>query len=118
MPSDDLSNETLTCINDCGECAVVCEQTARHCLQMGGEHAGPEHQALMRDCAAICTLSVELMARSSTFAVQTCRLCAETCQACADGCERLANGDEAMQECAETCRACAASCERMAAAGV
>jgi len=112
------NHETQRCIKDCGECASICAQTAYHCLHLGGEHASPEHQGLLRDCAQICGVAVSFMARSSHHAVHICRECAEICAECADDCERLANGDSMMQQCAEVCRRCAQSCEKMAGAAV
>ncbi len=110
--------EMQQCIEDCGDCASTCAQTSHHCLHMGGEHAAPEHQGILRDCAQLCGVAVGFMARSSPRAAEICRMCAETCIECAADCDRLANGDPTMQRCAEVCRQCAKSCEHMASAGV
>ena len=104
------------CIEDCGDCAVICSKCAPHCLDMGGEHASREHQNAMHDCAAICGLAVAYMARGSAHAGHLCGVCAEVCRACAESCGRLAEGDEMMTECARTCERCARSCEAMAGA--
>ena len=66
MPHSMPSKDTLDCIKACGECASLCNQCSHHCLQMGGEHASPEHQGIMRDCAEICGLAACFMGRSST----------------------------------------------------
>jgi hypothetical protein len=108
----------LDCMRDCAECATICERCAHHCLTMGGDHASPRHQGIMRDCAEICALAVSFMARQSAHAGHLCRECAEICTACAESCEQLASGDRMMKDCAATCRRCAESCERMAGAGV
>jgi hypothetical protein len=42
--------------------------------------------ALDTDCAAICQLAAEAMARASEYATAFCRLCADICQACGDEC--------------------------------
>lgn len=118
MPHQMPSSEFLSCMKSCGECAVMCEQCSHHCLHMGGEHASPEHQGLLRDCAEICGLAACFLARSSHHAAHLCRECAEICNACAQSCERLGKGDTMMTECARVCRDCAESCERMAGAGV
>lgn len=110
------SKEMLACMKVCGECASMCNQCGHHCLQMGGPHASPEHQGLMRDCAEICGLAACFMGRSSHHAGPLCRECAEICNACAASCERLGGGDEMMARCAKVCRECAEACERMAAA--
>lgn len=112
------SPEVRDCMKACGECATACAQTAHHCLHIGGEHAGPEHQALLQDCKEICALAVDFMARASRHAGHLCSECAEICNACADDCDRMAHGDQMMQWCAQACRRCAQSCERMAAVRV
>jgi len=103
-----------SCIGACGECAVECERCADHCLGMGGEHAGRQHQTALRDCSAVCAAAVGFMARSSPHARHICGECAEVCTACAESCERLAGGDEVMTRCALACRRCAQECSAMA----
>lgn len=105
---------TDECMSECARCAALCARTAHHCLRMGGDHASLRHQGLLRDCAHICTVAVDFMARESEFAPAICRGCVEICTACARGCEAIHASDALMRRCAEACRACAASCERMA----
>lgn len=112
------SPEVQQCIKDCSDCAAICAQCSYHCLHMGGEHAGPEHQGVLQDCKQVCAMSVGFMARESRHAGHICRECAEICVACAESCERLGRSDPLMTQCAHVCRRCAASCERMAGAGV
>lgn len=102
------------CIQNCLECHRVCLECVPHCLDMGGEHAGREHQVLLQDCAEICQTSAVFMLRGSQFHARTCGVCAELCQVCGDQCGRMAGGDDHMTRCAEACRQCAASCWRMA----
>lgn len=114
MPHTMPSREMLDCMKDCMECAGACAQTIHHCLHLGGEHASPEHQGLLRDCEEICGLAASFMSRSSHHAAEVCRQCATICAECADDCARLANGEQLMSRCAEICRKCSRSCERMA----
>ncbi len=107
--------EVEQCIADCMDCARVCQETVRYCLQMGGNHTEPRLLTLLMDCAAMCELSESMMLRDSSFQVSICTLCTEVCQRCADSCERF-TGDAQMQRCADTCRRCAASCRRMVTA--
>lgn len=118
MPTDMSSREMLACVRDCSECASFCEQTSRHCMRMGGSHAGVEHQRLLQDCRQICSLAIDFMARASSYTGHVCRECAEIATACADDCTRLAGSDSLMLQCAAACRQCARSCEKMAAAFV
>jgi len=110
--------EYVLCMKECADCAALCARCAHHCLHMGAQHAAPEHQGLMRDCAEICALAASFMARSSPHAAHVCRECAEICNACAADCERLGETDQMMTQCASVCRQCAQACERMAAATV
>ena len=102
------------CLKDCMECYKSCTMMITHCLEMGGEHASPEHINLLKDCAEICKLSVDFMLRDSEFAAQLCKLCVEICAQCTKQCEQMAGDDEMMKACAETCRKCADACQEMA----
>ncbi len=101
----------LSCINACHECAVACEHCAASCL--GEPHVAKMVDCIRTDldCAALCRLAVELMARGSEFATQTCQLCAQACDRCAEICEQ--HTDEHCRACAAACRKCAAECRRM-----
>jgi hypothetical protein len=114
MPSKD----TLDCMKTCGECALMCAQCGHHCLHMGGQHASPEHQGIMQDCASICATAACFMSRNSHHAPRVCGECVDICMECAESCDKLAKGDAMMKECAELCRSCAKACEKMAGAAV
>jgi hypothetical protein len=111
--SQQISNHMRRCIQECQNCHSVCLETVRYCLQMGGEHASPNHIGLLLDCAEICQTSANFMLRMSDFHTRTCAVCAEVCERCAQDCARFDN-DSVMQQCAETCRSCAQSCREMA----
>jgi len=85
---------------------------------MGGAHASPEHQIIMRDCAEICGMAACFMARGSDHATHICKECVDICNECAESCDKLAKGDAMMKRCAEACRKCAKACEAMAGAAV
>ena len=118
MSQEMPSRETLDCMKLCGECGGMCLQCSFHCLHMGGQHASPEHQCLMHDCADICNTVACFMARNSQHAPHLCAECAEICNQCAAACDKLANGDPMMKQCADLCRKCAQACEKMAGAPV
>ena len=80
------------CIQECQNCHNVCTETIAHCLEMGGDHAEPNHIRLLLDCAEICQTSANFMLRMSEFHGQTCGVCAEVCERCAEDCERF--GDD------------------------
>ncbi|RPI93331.1 MAG: four-helix bundle copper-binding protein [Chloroflexi bacterium] len=102
------------CIEACQQCHDVCTTTVAHCLEMGGEHAAPDHIRMLLDCAEICQTSANFMIRMSDMHGSVCGVCAEICESCAEECERFGD-DKMMQECAQVCRSCAESCQEMAA---
>ena len=111
-----LSPEMQRCIDECLHCYSLCEQTAAHCLILGGRHAEPSHIRLLMDCADICRMAAGFMLRGSDYHGRICETCADVCRACAEDCERVDPTDQLMKECAAQCRSCADSCARMASA--
>lgn len=96
------------------DCYLACTKTINHCLEMGGEHASPDHINLLMDCAKICMLASDFAARGSNNHQKLCKLCADICRQCAQECENMADGNQAMLDCAEACRKCAETCDKMA----
>jgi hypothetical protein len=111
-----MDAEMEQCISNCMQCYRVCEQTMVHCLKKGGQHAAPDHIAVLADCAKICATSADFMIRSSRNHGQVCGVCAGICEQCATECQRMGD-DEQMRQCAEVCRQCGESCRQMAGAG-
>ncbi|HSF47902.1 MAG TPA: four-helix bundle copper-binding protein [Burkholderiales bacterium] len=68
---------------------------------------------LDRDCADICALAAQFMARDSSFARVVCALCADICEACGNECAKHQVAH--CQEYADACRRCAEECRTMAA---
>jgi hypothetical protein len=100
------------CMDACHDCHVTCLNMAmNNCLEAGGRHAQPQHMKIMMDCAQICAVTIDFMARGSEHHQHICRECAEICRACATSCEAL----DGMEECAAACNRCAEECEKMAA---
>lgn len=109
-----MGEEMRRCIQLCQDCHAHCIQLISHCLTVGGRHAAPAHIRLLMDCAQLCTVTADFMARASAFHDRTCSLCAELCRRCAESCEQIAADDPMVKQCAELCRRCAESCDRMA----
>lgn len=107
-----MSDDMQICIQNCNQCAQVCEQLIQHCLNKGGMHAAPKHIRTLQDCADACLVSAKFMIRQSDLHPRTCAVCADTCIACAVECERMSD-DEMMKFCADVCRRCADTCQRM-----
>lgn len=109
-----MNEEMHRCIQLCQDCHARCIQLIDHCVTAGGRHANPTHLRLLMDCAQLCTVTADFMARNSAFHDRTCALCAELCRRCAESCEQIAGDDQLVKQCAELCRRCAESCDRMA----
>jgi hypothetical protein len=114
---DTETRSVESCARLCHECQDECLTMMRPCLELGGRHAGPEHQTLLLDCAETCRLCENLIHRHSEHAAVMCRGCAEICRACAASCRDLAAGGEGgrHERCAETCKRCAEACEQVVA---
>jgi hypothetical protein len=106
-----FSRQTQEAIAALHNCHITCLSMATvHCLEMGGEHARPQHLRLMLDCAAICAFTADALGRKSQFHVPFALLCAQVCQTCADDCTRLQD----MDGCVTACRHCVAACQALA----
>jgi hypothetical protein len=84
-------------------------QTVTHCLQRGGYLAEGEHVRLLLDCADVCRVTADFVARGSEFHEAACDLCAGICLRCAELCELIADAAK-LHECADVCRSCADAC--------
>jgi hypothetical protein len=105
-----LSQLTRDGIEALQHCHATCHSMAMtHCLEMGGEHARPQHLRLMLDCAGFCAFTADALGRKSQFHTRFVALCAEVCETCATDCTAL--GD--MEECVEACGACARICREL-----
>lgn len=116
--SPQMIDHLKICIDDCIQCARLCEQCSAECVRT--DIAGMARCiGLCRDCGDFCLLAARLMSRESPYLFQTCHICSKICEACATACEELELGhDEAEQgihiQCAEACHKCADSCREMA----
>jgi hypothetical protein len=108
---NNLSRQTRNAISALQDCHAICSSMAMtHCLEMGGEHARPQHLRLMLDCAALCAFTADALGRKSQFHNRFAALCAEVCETCEKDCEAL--GD--MEDCVQACRTCADRCRLIA----
>ena len=113
-PAHHTTEEMDRCIQMCRDCHALCIRTMRHCLDLGGRHAGPEHIRLLVDCAQMCEFNIDYMLRGSLLHDRVCGVCAEACKLCGENCNQIAEEDQMLKQCADLCRRCAESCERMA----
>jgi hypothetical protein len=104
-----------TCCDTCGDCAKACNKAFHHCLTQAVAVAKSPHGRMAQvvaDCAAFCALSSELLARSSTLALISCKACAEACRRCAQECASF-DTDLEMKMCLQECQRCEESCRKM-----
>ncbi len=101
------------CIKACQVCLLECEHCANVCLHEEDCNDLARCISLDRDCASICALAIEMMARNSPFAKEICALCAKICRACGDECSKHQHMEHC-QRCAKACYQCAEACEKMA----
>jgi hypothetical protein len=105
-----LSQQARDGIEALQHCHAICHAMAMtHCLEMGGEHARPQHLRLMLDCAGICAFTADALGRKSQFHTRLTALCAEVCETCAADCEALGG----MEKCVAACRDCARICREL-----
>jgi hypothetical protein len=102
-----------SCIEACLRCTAVCHHCAKSCTQEDDVKMMSRCIQLDMECAAICTVTAQLMSLGSEKAKDISRLCAEICEACGKECGQ--HHTERCQECAKTCLRCAEECRRMAA---
>ena len=113
MGSEHRLHQMQQCIRNCLECHRVCTVTIAHVLHGGHSDDEAPHLVALLDCAQMCLLHADFMARNSPHQSHVAKECAEICTACAVLCEAHPDPDGQMKACAQTCRECAESCATM-----
>lgn len=104
-----------------GECAVLCNMTAHHCLEAIRKKEGDiekhahVHEMAM-DTAEFCGMSICLMTRMSPLAKYAHEANARACKDLADACDQHKESDM-VKKCGEQARKCAEVCRQMAMHG-
>ncbi len=80
--SEHLNQTDAACIAACNDCATACGHGSAHMAGKSFKNACP---ACCIECAALCRLCADAIARHSPFAKQLCKLCAEACRKMAGG---------------------------------
>ncbi|KTC80171.1 hypothetical protein Lche_2191 [Legionella cherrii] len=97
------------CIEACLACAAQCECCGTACRNEDKDKDRVGHFEVDRkDCAQLCALAAEMMARGSQYVQEICALCAKACR------ER-ASHMEHCKWCADTSIRCAQECEKISA---
>jgi hypothetical protein len=91
-------------------CIHACERCAADCLN---ERDAPQVRTCIStslDCADICSLTLKMISRESTYWDHLLQLCVRVCQDCAKECGK--HNALTCQDCAEACQYCIVACEQ------
>ena len=110
--TESILNELEACKEICIECQTTCIDTLKYCKNQGGQYMDMAMMSMMRDCAEMCMMCVNMINDGSEFMGNTCSLCAQICDRTAMACEQMSN-DETMKLCAAICRKCAEYCNQL-----
>ncbi|AFY42716.1 hypothetical protein Nos7107_2093 [Nostoc sp. PCC 7107] len=113
MMTESILTAVETTKETCIECHTICIDTLKYSKNHGGQHLDMAMMSMMRDCAEMCMMCVNMMNDGSEFMGNTCSLCAEMCDRTAMACEQMSN-NATMRYCAAICRKCAEHCKAMA----
>ncbi|SMO95175.1 four-helix bundle copper-binding protein [Melghirimyces algeriensis] len=96
-------------------CTTVCDGMVTMVACMPDVAQRRMQLRLLRDCADICSLTAQMLARNSPFSRQMALLCAQVCEACGRECMKFP--DPHSQHCARVCLHCADACRKYAMCG-
>ncbi|MFH7029396.1 MAG: four-helix bundle copper-binding protein [Heteroscytonema crispum UTEX LB 1556] len=113
MVTESMLVSMEACKQVCIECQTTCTETLNYCKTKGNNYIDMTVMCMLRDCAEMCMMCVNMIMDGSEFAGRTCELCAEMCDRAAMACE-LRNDDETMMATAAMCRKCAENCKFIA----
>ncbi|MEA5616464.1 four-helix bundle copper-binding protein [Cronbergia sp. UHCC 0137] len=112
MMTESITTDMQTSMNLCMECQKKCMETMTYCMSKGGKYMDTTMMSMLRDCAEMCMMCMNMMMGGSEFTERTCMLCAEMCDRCAAACGKMKD-DSKIMECAAACRKCAEACRSM-----
>lgn len=107
------------CAKACSDCQRECNACTTHCGHMLAD-GNERHLTTLescQDCADICAVASQIVARGGPYSNLICEACAEACKKCAEECEKFPD-DEHMTKCAKACRDCEKACRDMLAANL
>ncbi|MCL9660109.1 four-helix bundle copper-binding protein [Paenibacillus hunanensis] len=64
-----------------------------------------------RDCAEVCSFTIQALSQGNAFAAEIAGLCAKACEACIAECSK--HEQTHCQDCVEACRRCAEMCREL-----
>ena len=99
------------CIKACQMAILACQE----CCSIDIREGGIAKCALINlDCAEICAITVNSMARGSVHHADFCALCAHLCRECAAACALHSESKAHCARCKQACETCAKECDKHA----
>ena len=113
-PKDAHHDMMMSCAKACADCQQACDSCSAHCVAMlaEGKTQHVKTMQLCNDCAAVCAVSAQIVARHGPLTNTICAACADACDQCAKSCEAVKD-DAHMKHCALECRRCEKACRTM-----
>ena len=106
-PNDEhYMNEQI--VRQIQDCEATCEHLINHIKKMNDCQMRAKQTMLLRDCADICGLTANYIARDAIFKRHSAILCADICDACGKECDKFP--DKESRNCAQICFHCAMQC--------
>lgn len=112
MRTESILTEMEACKQICIECQTTCIDTLKYCKSQGGRYIDMAMMSMLRDCAEMCMMCVNMINDGSEFMGNTCSLSAQICDRTAIACEQMSS-DATIMLCAAICRKCAQHCNTM-----
>lgn len=110
MTTETKIAEVDACKLVCIECQTTCINTLNYCKTK--DDMDMTLMCMMRDCAKMCMMCVNMIMDGSEFVGRTCELCAEICIRVAMACEQI--HDDTITKTAATFYNCAEKCQSVA----
>jgi hypothetical protein len=112
MTNESMTSDMQTCLQACTDSHKACLETMAHYMKVAGKSADMNLMCMLRDCAEVSLMCMNLIVDGSEFMGRTATLCAEMCEKCATACEMMTDNAE-MMACASVCRYCAETCKTL-----
>jgi len=114
VEADKHSGMHMECAKACNDCQRECDDCVLHCTEMlvAGKKEHARILGTCNDCANLCSVAAQIVARQGPMSMTICDACAKACNTCAATCEKFPD-DEQMKRCALECRKCEKACREM-----
>lgn len=104
----------MACVAACHDCTASCLSCADACVHETTDEDLARCIGLNLDCAAVCTATAQVLARSGdgdrSGLNALLRACIAACRSCAEECSRHGSHMDHCRVCAEACRECEQAC--------